>query len=121
VSSGGANKDSSFFYMRTKGQIDEAFRQMNFEKCSIFRPGRLIANRDEWRPAEYVLQTVLGGINWAFVGPLRRYQFSITVEAVARGIRLDFEKYWESKDEKDAGYKIIDNAEILDMVYAEGK
>ena len=38
VSSDGANKDSSFLYMKTKGEAEDAISQLEFEKYSIYRP-----------------------------------------------------------------------------------
>ncbi|OBZ86948.1 Oxidoreductase HTATIP2 [Choanephora cucurbitarum] len=40
-SSTGANKDSMFLYIKTKGQTEEALKETGFEKVSIFQPGLL--------------------------------------------------------------------------------
>ncbi|HMO60535.1 MAG TPA: oxidoreductase [Ferruginibacter sp.] len=52
VSSMGANKKSSFFYQRTKGEIEEAISRIGFEGCYIFRPSILKGHRNEFRPGE---------------------------------------------------------------------
>jgi uncharacterized protein YbjT (DUF2867 family) len=39
VSSGGADKKSMFFYMRNKGDIEEALTNLKLPYLSIMRPG----------------------------------------------------------------------------------
>ena len=39
VSSMGANKKSSNLYQKTKGEIEEAVTNLDFERCSVYRPG----------------------------------------------------------------------------------
>lgn len=56
VSSGRANKNSSFLYLKTKGQTDEDVSQLGFERLSIHRPGLLLVDRVERRTNEAVLQ-----------------------------------------------------------------
>ncbi|XP_076115823.1 uncharacterized protein LOC143083453 [Mytilus galloprovincialis] len=52
VSSYGANKDSSFLYIKTKGQVEEDLKAICFDNLSIFRPGMLLCERVERRPIE---------------------------------------------------------------------
>ncbi|XP_071121569.1 oxidoreductase HTATIP2-like [Mytilus edulis] len=52
VSSYGANKDSSFLYIKTKGEVEEDLKSINFDNLSIFRPGMLLCDRVERRPIE---------------------------------------------------------------------
>lgn len=111
----GAHSSSSFFYMKTKGEIDEKVKSFNFERSSVFRPGLLLTDRNESRPSEYALQSVMGIFNFMFVGPLAKYQ-AIKVETIARSMRLDFEEYF-LKNQK--GHKIYDNDEIYDKAYQE--
>jgi oxidoreductase len=44
-SSAGANPDSSFLYMKTKGEIERELAEIGFNKVTIFRPGFLKADR----------------------------------------------------------------------------
>lgn len=41
VSSYGANPKSKIFYSRMKGELEEAIKNLNFEKTSFFQPGML--------------------------------------------------------------------------------
>ena len=54
VSSIGAKATSSNFYLRMKGELEEAIKKLNPENFIIFRPSILDGNRVESRPAEYL-------------------------------------------------------------------
>lgn len=43
ISSQAADKTSALLYPRTKGQVEEALKQMEFKRLSIFRPGMLLS------------------------------------------------------------------------------
>ena len=59
VSSLGANSNSSNFYLRLKGEIDEAIAELNLNSTSVFRPYVLLGKRNESRPGEKILQLVM--------------------------------------------------------------
>ena len=59
VSSLGANSNSSNFYLRLKGEIDEAVTELNLTSTSIFRPSVLLGKRNESRPGEKIMQFVM--------------------------------------------------------------
>ncbi|WP_295787774.1 NAD(P)H-binding protein [uncultured Veillonella sp.] len=52
VSSVGADSGSSFFYLRMKGQLEEAIKQLNFTKTTIVQPPSLIRKAKEKRWSE---------------------------------------------------------------------
>ena len=52
VSSTGANKDSCFFYLKTKGALEEEIKKLSFTAIQIFQPPTLIRQADLLRPAE---------------------------------------------------------------------
>jgi uncharacterized protein YbjT (DUF2867 family) len=52
VSALGANKNSSIFYNRVKGEVEEAVKQMGFAAFHIFRPSLLVGDRKEGRAGE---------------------------------------------------------------------
>ena len=56
VSSLGANSNSSNFYLRLKGEIEEAVAELNLTSTSVFRPSVLLGKRNESRPGEKLLQ-----------------------------------------------------------------
>jgi len=81
LSSTGANKTSFSLYFKTKGEAEHGVRQLGFDRFSIFRPGLLIANRDQSRIGETLYRGFLAPAKLFF--PTR---FSIPVEKVARGM-----------------------------------
>ncbi|WP_052592462.1 oxidoreductase [Aureispira sp. CCB-QB1] len=54
VSSMGADKDSSIFYNRIKGETEAALQKLSYEACYILRPSLLMGARDELRMGELV-------------------------------------------------------------------
>jgi hypothetical protein len=54
VSSVGANAQSGNFYLRTKGEVEEALREQPFARLHIFRPSFLLGRRNENRPGERI-------------------------------------------------------------------
>lgn len=52
VSALGADKESSIYYNRVKGQVEEAVSQIGFESLHIFRPSLLLGPRTEKRSGE---------------------------------------------------------------------
>ena len=54
VSSAGANPNSSVFYSRMKGELDEAVQELGFKHTFIFRPSILSGDRKENRVGERI-------------------------------------------------------------------
>ena len=52
VSSTGANKDAWFFYLKTKGTLEEEIKKLPFKSIKIYQPPTLIRQADLLRPAE---------------------------------------------------------------------
>jgi len=52
VSALGANKDSSLYYNRVKGEVEEAISAIGFDSIHIFRPSLLLGDRAEKRTGE---------------------------------------------------------------------
>lgn len=52
ISSVGAHSKSPFFYLRMKGQLEEALKGLSFEKCCLLQPGPLAGKREQERPQE---------------------------------------------------------------------
>ena len=54
LTSMGANFKSLFLYMRVKGQVEEAIKQLRFPKLSIYRPGLLLNREHDHRIGEKI-------------------------------------------------------------------
>ncbi|KKY15663.1 putative nad dependent epimerase dehydratase family protein [Diplodia seriata] len=60
VSTAGASSGSSFAYPKMKGELEEAVRALGFDHTVILRPGLIVGERADARPAEFVLRKVAG-------------------------------------------------------------
>ena len=52
ISALGANKNSSIYYNKIKGEVEAGITNAGFETLHIFRPSLLLGNRPETRPGE---------------------------------------------------------------------
>jgi len=85
VSAIGANKNSSTFYTRTKGEVEEGLKTIPFKTICIYRPSLLEGKRTEKRFLESISNAVMHFINPLLSGSLKKYR-SIKVEDVARAM-----------------------------------
>ncbi len=74
VSSVGANKASPNFYLRLKGELEEAVAAVGFNGLHIFRPSMLLGNRNEYRFGENVLQGTLKTFSSLLFGSFNKYK-----------------------------------------------
>ena len=63
VSSIGSNENSSFFYPKMKGALEEAIKKLDFEKTYVFQPPFLIRQAELIRTGEKIGIKVLGVLN----------------------------------------------------------
>ena len=63
VSSAGADVASGNFYLRVKGEMEEALSRMKFDSLDIMQPGLLLGSRRELRPLELGAQLVMPLVN----------------------------------------------------------
>jgi hypothetical protein len=47
-------------YPKMKGELEEAVKALNFDQTVILRPGLIVGDRDESRPAEWVIRKIAG-------------------------------------------------------------
>jgi uncharacterized protein YbjT (DUF2867 family) len=73
VSSIGANAHSSTFYLRVKGELEDAVKALPFRSFHIFRPSFLVGDRSSDRPVERVSTAVAKALDFAFLGKFRKY------------------------------------------------
>uniref|UniRef100_A0A3Q3L7L4 HIV-1 Tat interactive protein 2 n=1 Tax=Labrus bergylta TaxID=56723 RepID=A0A3Q3L7L4_9LABR len=60
-SSRGADKKSSFLYLKVKGQVEAEIEALGFDRYSVYRPGVLLVDRQESRPTEWLARKFLNG------------------------------------------------------------
>ncbi len=85
VSSLGAEPESNNFYLQTKGKMEEAVKQFEFEYCGIVRPSLLLGNRKEFRFGEKIAIVLFKIFSFIFVGPIKNYK-GIYAEDVAKSM-----------------------------------
>lgn len=85
VSSVGANSRSSTFYLRTKGELEDAVSALPFDAIHIFRPSMLVGPRKEKRPGERAGIAVMKLLSPLLVSGFRKYR-SIEADKVARAM-----------------------------------
>ncbi|XP_029198753.1 protein FMP52, mitochondrial-like [Acropora millepora] len=82
VSSDRADSSSFFLYLKTKGQVEDALKEMHFPKTSIFRPGVLDRGSQKKRFGEKLASWVMP---------------TISVAKVAKAMLSDAENYTRSR------------------------
>jgi len=76
---------SNTYYLGVKGEAEAAVSALGFESLYIFRPSFLMGQRSEVRTGERAGIVVAKALQFALVGPLRKYR-AITSETVAAGM-----------------------------------
>lgn len=74
VTAMGANAESTFFYNRVKGEVEEDLQLLNFPGFHIFRPSLLLGDRQEKRLGEKIGEKVMRFLRPVLVGQLKKYQ-----------------------------------------------
>ncbi len=103
VSSMGANPNSSLFYSRLKGEMEEAVSAVPFQAVHIMRPSFILGEKDrkERRPSERFMEKVLKPLSPLFIGPFKKYR-PIQAQTIAKAMvnlarqQLSGVHIWES-------------------------
>lgn len=74
VSALGANADSSIFYSRIKGELENEIKKLDFKTILFFQPSLLLGKRKEFRFFEKVAQLILPVFNLLLFGKLKKYR-----------------------------------------------
>jgi uncharacterized protein YbjT (DUF2867 family) len=74
----GANAQSSFFYPKVKGQLEEGLRDLKFDQLRLFQPSMILTPTNRYDLMQGILLKVWPLLNPLLIGPLSK----------ARGIRV---------------------------------
>ena len=85
VSSVGAAISSKSFYLRVKGEVEDALAKLKFDRLDVIRPGLLRGPRAERRPAEKLAMFASPFADLLMHGELRKYR-SVRAGVVADAI-----------------------------------
>lgn len=93
ISAIGVNKNSRFFYTRTKAEMQEAVLAQHIDNVHVLQPALIVANRQENRLGEKIASGVMALLNPLLWGNLSKYR-SIKAATIARAmIWLDNNSY----------------------------
>lgn len=79
LSSVGVNAGSRVFYLRSKGELENALRAMNFERLSLFHPSNILTPENRYGIGQAIVLKVWPLLNPLLSGSLRKY----------RGVRVE--------------------------------
>ncbi len=85
LSSVGADRASRSFYLRVKGEVEDALAKLGFARLDILRPSLLRGPRAERRPAERAAMLASPLMDLLLHGGLRRFR-SIRADVAAQAI-----------------------------------
>jgi uncharacterized protein YbjT (DUF2867 family) len=85
ISSLGASRNSIIFYLRVKGELEEAIGHLGFQSLFIFRPSLLLGDRTESRTGEDIAKKMYQYIEWLFIGPFKKHR-GIEAKTVAESM-----------------------------------
>lgn len=84
VSASGADAKSLFFYLRMKGELEDAIRALSFQRIRILEPGPIMGQREIERPMEQFSLRIIRFLNRLGMGGQYR---PIPAEELARALR----------------------------------
>ena len=84
----GANSTSSSFYLRTKGELVNELKALNFERLSIFQPSLIQTLTNRYGFAQAVALSVFPILKPILLGNLRKYR-GIPVEQLGKAIAVN--------------------------------
>ena len=73
VSAVGANSKSKNFYLRLKGEMEDAVKANGVQSIHIMQPSMLLGHRNEKRTGEAFFQGLLKGLAFLLIGGLKKY------------------------------------------------
>jgi uncharacterized protein YbjT (DUF2867 family) len=85
ISSVGADRASRSFYLRVKGETEDALAKIGFARLDILRPGLIRGPRQERRLAERLAMLASPLIDLLLHGGLRRYR-SIKADTLVQAV-----------------------------------
>lgn len=107
MSSIGANARSRNFYLRTKGETEEAVQAAGFHSVSIFRPSVLIGPRKEFRLGEWLGKFLIQLFYFLLQGRWKKYR-GIKAATVANAMII-------AAKENEEGVSVFESDAIQQM------
>ncbi|KAF2743618.1 NAD dependent epimerase/dehydratase family protein-like protein [Sporormia fimetaria CBS 119925] len=111
ISSQGANSASSFAYPKMKGELEDKVKALGFKHCVILRPGLIVGDRQESRPAEAVARFLAGALRKVSPGMVEG--FAQDADVIAKAAVRAGELCLQGK--RDEGVWMLGQAEIVKL------
>ena len=83
-----ANSKSSSFYLRTKGELEDGLKALDFERLSLFQPSMIVTPTNRYGLGQAVLLKAMPMLDPLLIGPLRKFR-SIRVEQLGKAIAMN--------------------------------
>ncbi|XP_029702131.1 oxidoreductase HTATIP2 isoform X3 [Takifugu rubripes] len=103
-SSRGADKNSSFLYLKVKGQVESEIEALGFDRFAVYRPGVLLVDRQESRPAEWLARKFFCALS-----TLGSNSMSVPIQMVVKAMVSNTLLQPENKTE------ILENKDIIGL------
>lgn len=107
VSSLGADYNSSNFYLKTKGEIENFLKASTIKNVSVLRPSLLLGNRSEFRLGEKVGTFFMKAFSFLLVGSLKKYK-PIESKTVAKAL-------FEIAQQNNSGFMVYESDSIQEI------
>lgn len=107
ISSLGANKNSSNFYLRTKGEAEAAILEKNIPSITILRPSILFGDRKEKRSGEKMGIAFMKTVQPILIGGLKKYRGNNASAVALAMVKL--------ARENKPGKHIVESTQIEEM------
>ena len=74
VSSVGADATAKNFYLKLKGETEDALKEFPFENISFFQPSILLGERNEYRSGEQIAKSLMRIFSKLLIGGYKKYR-----------------------------------------------
>ena len=88
LSSLGANPSASMFYLKVKGELNEALKSLNFNRLSIFQPSLIITPQNRFGFGQWLSLKLFPLLKTFMISRLRKYR-GILVSELGEAIALN--------------------------------
>lgn len=85
LSSVGVGAQSSSFYLRTKGELEDGLRALGFPRLSLFHPSMILTPKNRYGVSQALTLAVWPKLRPVLFGPLRRFR-GVRVEELGRAM-----------------------------------
>ena len=96
LASVGINAKSSSYYLRTKGELVEALKALDFDRLSIFQPSMILTPTNRYGIGQAIILKIWPLLKPFFIGSLRKYKgipVNVLGQAMAKNILKEGEAY----------------------------